>query len=69
MLTSKQRMLTAIQGGTPDRLPVTTHHLMKSFLDKYMDGIGGQEFFDHFGMDAIQWIGYPRKAGHYDTLT
>lgn len=56
MLTSKQRMLTAIRGEVPDRLPVTTHHLMKSFLDNYMDGIAGQDFFDHFGMDAIRWI-------------
>lgn len=56
MLTSKKRMLTAICGEIPDRLPVTTHHLMTSFLDEYMGGIGDQEFFDHFGMDAIQWI-------------
>ncbi len=56
MLTSKQRMLTALDGGTPDRLPVTTHHLMKSFLDTYMDGMAGQDFFDRFGMDAIRWI-------------
>jgi uroporphyrinogen-III decarboxylase len=56
MLTSKQRMLTAIRGEKPDRLPITTHHLMVSYLDQYMNGIGNQEFFDHFGMDAIQWV-------------
>jgi hypothetical protein len=54
-MTSKQRLLTAIKGQTPDRLPVTTHHLMPYFLDKYMGGISKQAFFDHFGLDAIHW--------------
>ena len=54
-MTSKQRMLTALDGGIPDRLPVTTHHLMTSFLDKYMGGMYYQDFFDHFGFDPIVW--------------
>ena len=45
-MTSKQRMLTALDRGVPDRLPVTTHHLMQYFLDKYLGGISGQDFFD-----------------------
>jgi len=49
-------MQTAINRGIPDRLPVTTHHLMPSFLNNYMDGIDDREFFDIFGMDAILWI-------------
>lgn len=48
-------MLAAIDGGIPDRLPVTTHHVMPYFLDKYMDGIGSDKFFDHFGLDPIVW--------------
>jgi uroporphyrinogen-III decarboxylase len=55
-LTSKQRLLTALQGGIPDRLPVTTHHVMTSYLDSYLDGASTQEFFDIFGFDAIQWV-------------
>ncbi len=54
-MTSRQRMLTALQGGMPDRLPVTTHHVMLSFLDRYMGGITYAEFFDRFGMDAWTW--------------
>jgi uroporphyrinogen decarboxylase len=54
-MTSKQRMLTAIEGGIPDRLPATTHHVMQYFLDKYMNGISRQEFFDYFGLDPITW--------------
>ncbi len=54
-MTSRQRMLTALTRGKPDRLPVTTHHVMPSFLDKYMGGISSRQFFDHFGFDAWCW--------------
>ncbi len=54
-MTSRQRMLTALTGGVPDRLPVTTHHVMPYFLDKYMDGISDQEFFNRFDLDAWTW--------------
>ena len=67
-MTSKQRMLTALDGGVPDRLPVTTHHVMPYFLDNYMDGISKQDFFDYFGMDAIVWTVPHRpdpEAGEY----
>jgi uroporphyrinogen decarboxylase len=40
----------------PDRLPVTTHHLMDFFLKKSMGGGDSRAFFDRFGLDAIQWI-------------
>lgn len=54
-MTSKQRMRAAIKGEQPDRLPVTTHHVMQYFLDTYMNGIDYQEFFDYFGLDPIVW--------------
>ncbi len=56
MMTSKERMLTALRGECPDRLPVTTHHVMPSFLDSHMEGKSDQEFFDIFGLDPIHWI-------------
>jgi hypothetical protein len=31
-MTSRERLLTALSRGVPDRLPVTTHHLMPTFL-------------------------------------
>lgn len=55
-MTSKERMLTALRGECPDRLPVTTHHLMPSFLESHMEGKPDQEFFDHFGLDPIRWV-------------
>ncbi len=55
-MTSRQRMLAALNREQPDRLPATTHHVMLSFLDKYLNGISYLEFFDRFGLDAYLWI-------------
>jgi len=55
-MTSKQRFLAALERRLPDRLPVTTHHVMDSFLKKYMGGASTQEFFEAFGLDPILWV-------------
>lgn len=55
-LTTKQRFLAAINGQKPDRLPVTTHHIMSYFLKKYLNGADNTAFFKHFGLDAIHWV-------------
>ena len=31
-MTPRQRLLTALGGGVPDRLPATTHHVMPTYL-------------------------------------
>lgn len=67
-MTSKERFLKAINKEQPDRLPVTTHHVMDSFLKKYMNGITDQEFFHYFGFDPIRWIiayTYDESRGEY----
>jgi hypothetical protein len=56
MMTSKQRLCCALERRQPDRLPVTTHHLMDSFLRRYLGGASALEFFDRFGLDAIHWV-------------
>ena len=55
-MTSRQRLLAALDRRVPDRLPVTTHHLMPSFLAGFRGGMTEREFFDHFGLDAIRWV-------------
>lgn len=69
-VNSKQRMLTALEGGVPDRLPVTTHHIMDYFRNKHMDGKSDSEIFDHFGLDAILWtspyLPESSSGGYYD---
>jgi uroporphyrinogen decarboxylase len=54
-MTSRERLLAALAGGTPDRLPATTHHVMPYFLERYMGGMSAQAFFDRYGLDAILW--------------
>ncbi|HBG25884.1 MAG: hypothetical protein A2Y10_17845 [Planctomycetes bacterium GWF2_41_51] len=55
-MNSRQRLLAAIEGKKPDRLPVTTHHVMQYFLKKYLNGADNMEFFRQFGLDPIHWI-------------
>ena len=64
-MTSKDRFLTVLNGDIPDRLPVTTHHVMPYFLDTYMNGISNEEFFDYFGLDPIKWV-VEHKPGNPD---
>jgi hypothetical protein len=61
-MTSRERMLKAINREKPDRLPATTHHVMTYFLDTYMNSMSIPEFFDHFGLDAVTWTD-PHKPG------
>lgn len=69
-MTSKQRFNAALGRRAADRLPVTTHHLMPYFVDTYMDGISGDEFFDTLGLDPIRWVmAYrpdPSRGDYYD---
>jgi uroporphyrinogen decarboxylase len=55
VMTSRERLLAALTGTLPDRLPVTTHHVMPFYLDRCLDGISIQQFFDKFSLDAIYW--------------
>ncbi len=55
-MTPKQRLVAALEHRPTDRLPVTTHHVMPYFLDKYFDGKTIAEFFDAFGLDATRWV-------------
>ncbi|HLP15713.1 MAG TPA: uroporphyrinogen decarboxylase family protein [Bacteroidota bacterium] len=63
-MTPKERFLCALTGSQPDRLPVTTHHLMPSFLDRYLNGMSNDNFFDRFGLDPILWVNAHKPAKH-----
>ena len=71
-INSRLRLLSALEHRLPDRLPVTTHHVMGDFLGKHMGGASCGEFFDQFGLDAIRWVvaHRPDEAGgeFYDPL-
>jgi len=62
-MTSKERMLVALERGKPDRLPVTVHQWQKYHLDTYLGGMSDLEAFEHFGMDAA--IQYFQDMGQF----
>ena len=71
-MNSKERFIRTLAGGKADRMPVTMHHIMPSFLDNYMDGISDLEFFDFLGIDPINWVmAYqysPDQGEYFDPL-
>jgi uroporphyrinogen-III decarboxylase len=55
-MNAKERFIAALTRQPTDRLPVTTHHIMPSFLKHYMSNASSQVFFDTFGIDPINWV-------------
>ena len=51
-MTSKERLMCALERGKPDRMPVTLHQWQPYHLDEHLGGIGELEAFERFGMDA-----------------
>ena len=51
-MTSKERLMCALHGEKPDRLPVTVHQWQGYHLDTYLNGATPLQAFRHFGMDA-----------------
>ncbi|MBN1834316.1 MAG: hypothetical protein JW820_00630 [Spirochaetales bacterium] len=56
-MTSKERILCALNREKPDRVPVSVHQWQGYHLDRYLGGISDLEAFQRFGMDAqIQYF-------------
>ena len=51
-MTSKERLMCALHGEKPDRLPVTVHQWQGYHLDTYLNGATPLQAFRRFGMDA-----------------
>src|SRR3972149_919120 len=57
VMTSKDRLLCALEKGKPDRLPGSLHQWQSDPLEEYLDGIGALAAFAKFGLDAqIQYF-------------
>jgi uroporphyrinogen decarboxylase len=69
-MTPKQRLIAALDHKIPDRLPVTTHHVMPYFLKNYLKDINNDKFFDRFDLDGIRWLNVYKpdetKGEYYD---
>lgn len=51
-MTPRQRMLTALSGGIPDRMPATLHQWQAYHLNHFMHGLSDIEAFRSIGLDA-----------------
>lgn len=56
-MTSKERMMRALNLEKPDRLPATIHQWQQYHLDNYLEGVDALEAFKICGLDAsIQYF-------------
>jgi len=62
-MTSRERMLTAINNGKPDRLPGQVHCWMPYYLNTYLDGVDQYQAYERFGLDMAI---YARPGMAYD---
>ncbi len=55
-MTSRERMLTALKNGRPDRLPCQVHGWMPYYLKNYLGGMDQWQAFERFGMDYAIYV-------------
>lgn len=55
-MTSRERMLTALENGRPDRLPCQVHGWMPYYLENYLGGMDQWQAFEKFGMDYAIYV-------------
>ena len=70
-MTPRERLLTALERGKPDRLPATIHGWMDYWNNKYLNGADQFEVYRYFGMDAqifyFAWLDEPLVPAMYFT--
>jgi uroporphyrinogen decarboxylase len=55
-MTSRERMLTALANGRPDRLPCQVHGWMQYYLDRYLGGADWYQANEMFGLDQAIYV-------------
>ncbi len=53
LMTSRERLLTALNNKKPDRLPCQVHSWMDYYLKTYLGGIDQWQAYEKFGMDYV----------------
>jgi uroporphyrinogen decarboxylase len=56
-MTSRERMLTAMNNGRPDRLPCQVHGWMDYYLKNYLGGMDWWQAYAKFAMDYAIYVG------------
>ncbi len=52
-MTSRERLLTALNNGRPDRLPAQVHGWMEYYLKNYLNGADQWQAYEMFDMDHV----------------
>ncbi len=68
-MTSRERMLTALESGRPDRLPCQVHGWMGYYLDRYLDGADWWEAYARFDMDYAMYVSPTYRYDQGDLAT
>ena len=55
-MTSRERMLTALDNGRPDRLPCQVHGWMGYYLKHYLGGMDWWQAYEKFDMDFAIYV-------------
>ena len=55
-MNSRERMLTALNNGRPDRLPCQVHGWMDYYLNHYLGGMDWWQAYEKFGMDYAIYV-------------
>jgi uroporphyrinogen decarboxylase len=55
-VTSRERMLTALSNGRPDRLPCQVHSWMDNYLKEYLGGMDSWAAFEKFDLDYAMYV-------------
>jgi uroporphyrinogen decarboxylase len=56
-MNGRERFLTVLRNGTPDRLPCQVHSWMGYYLRTYLGGVDQYQAYDLFGMDPVIYTG------------
>ncbi|NLS79775.1 MAG: hypothetical protein GXY76_21215 [Chloroflexi bacterium] len=65
-MDSRERLLTALENGKPDHLPVQVHNWMRYYLDTYLGGCDQYEAYARFGLDAVIYVSPHRTYAERD---
>ena len=55
-MNSRERMLTALNNGRPDRLPCQVHGWIDYYLRTYLGGMDWYQAYERFGMDYAIYV-------------
>ncbi len=57
-MTGRERLLTMLENGKPDRFSGQVHNWMQYYLDTYMNGMSAEEAYGYFGLDWVIYVGW-----------